>query len=207
MAQVFNERGDGVVVRGGQASISKDDRRPHLDGVGAESLLREALASYRREHKTLPARIVLHKTSRYNSAELDGFHAAVEAAGVEELDLMSLDESFVRLYREGSHPPLRGTMLILNSTSHVLNTRGSVVFFGLYPGQYVPVPLLFRCEDVGQTPRFLGAELLAHTKMNWNSTQFDGRDPISPRAAHQVGAILRYVPDSAVPEPGYAFYM
>ena len=30
VAQVFNERGDGVVVRGGTAKISKADRRPHL---------------------------------------------------------------------------------------------------------------------------------------------------------------------------------
>jgi hypothetical protein len=30
VAQVFNERGDGVVVRGGTATISKTDKRPHL---------------------------------------------------------------------------------------------------------------------------------------------------------------------------------
>jgi hypothetical protein len=31
VVQVFNERGDGVVVRGGAAKVSKTDRQPHLD--------------------------------------------------------------------------------------------------------------------------------------------------------------------------------
>jgi hypothetical protein len=35
MAQVFNERGDGVVVRGGAVKIDKDDRQPHLTRDGA----------------------------------------------------------------------------------------------------------------------------------------------------------------------------
>jgi hypothetical protein len=43
--------------------------------------------------------------------------------------------------------------------------------------------------------------------MNWNNTQFDGHDPITVRAARQVGKILKYVgPDEPV-EPRYAHYM
>lgn len=37
VAQVLNERGDGVVVRGGTAKISKADRRPHLTEGDAET--------------------------------------------------------------------------------------------------------------------------------------------------------------------------
>jgi len=207
MAQVFNERGDGVVVRGGQASLSKDDRQPHLDSDGAAALLTSALSTYRREHKTLPARIVIHKTSRYNQAEQSGFRDSAERAGIEEVDFLSLDDSFIRLFREGTHPPLRGTLLSLDDVTHVLYTKASVDFFGVYPGLYVPVPLLLRCDDTEQTPRFLASEVLALTKMNWNSTQFDGRDPITTRAARQVGAILRYIENADLLEPGYGFYI
>ena len=56
VAQVFNERGEGVVVRGGTAAISKDDRQPHLNEEGAFTLLRSALARYKEVHRTLPAR-------------------------------------------------------------------------------------------------------------------------------------------------------
>jgi len=207
MAQVFNERGNGVVVRGGPARISKDDRQPHLGQADAEALLATALITYRREHKTMPARIVVHKTSRFDMAELEGFRAAAERAGVDEVDFLSLGDSYIRLMREGTHPPLRGTLLSLDDQTHVLYTRGSVDFFRLYPGMYVPLPLRFRCEDTGQTPAFLGNELLGLTKMNWNTTQFDGKDPISTRASRQVASMLRYVAEEESVEPNYSYYM
>jgi len=43
--------------------------------------------------------------------------------------------------------------------------------------------------------------------MNWNNTQFDGADPITTRAADQVGSILRHVPDHVVPQARYAYYI
>ena len=30
VAQVFNQRGDGMIIRGGPARLSSDDRQPHL---------------------------------------------------------------------------------------------------------------------------------------------------------------------------------
>lgn len=207
MAQVFNERGDGVVVKGGHASISKDDRQPHLGEVGAEALLTQALTTFRREHEHYPARIVVHKTSRFSATEQLGFRAAAEKADIEVSDFLSLGASFTRVFRPGERDPLRGTFVSLDDQRHILYTRGSVEFFGLYPGMYVPLPVLFRCEDTQQTPRLLAEEILALTKMNWNTTQFDGRDPITIRGARQVGGILRYLRASDHTEPHYAFYM
>jgi hypothetical protein len=63
VAQIFNERGDGVVVRGGAARVSKVDKQPHLNQHDSHRLLLDALTEYRRTHGHLPARIVLHKTS------------------------------------------------------------------------------------------------------------------------------------------------
>lgn len=207
MAQVFNERGEGVVVRGGQVSVSKEDLQPHLTADDAEKLLANALATYRREHRTMPARIVVHKTSRFNDDEMEGCLRAAEASLVEDTDLLSLDSSRIRLYRMGEYAPLRGTYLSLDAVSQVLYTKGSVDFFQTHPASYVPLPLLFRCENTIQTPRFLAQEMLGLTKMNWNSTRFDGRDPITVRAAHQVGAMLRYVDEEGAVEPAYSFYM
>lgn len=207
LAQLFNERGEGVVVRGGTASVSKDDLQPHLDQEGAKQLLHDALTIYRREHKTVPARLVLHKTSKFSHAEMSGFREALLDWRIESADLLSISDSETKLFREQSHPPLRGTFLSLDARTHVFYTRGSVDFFQVYPGQYIPSPLLIRCEDTEQTPRFLAAEILELTKMNWNTTQFDGRDPITTRAAHHVGAILKYLEPTDVAEAAYAFYM
>ena len=192
-AQVFNERGDGVVLRGGTAERSKEDRQVHMSGEDAHKLLDSALKTYRGEHRTLPARVVVHKTSAHNDAELNGFRKALQTNGVDSADFLSLGKSFTRLFRDGEYPPLRGTFLTLDHRTHALYTRGGVDFFSTYPGMYVPSPLRLLCEDVEQTPAYLAGEILALTKMNWNNTQFDNRNPITIRAARGVGDILKYV--------------
>lgn len=207
VAQVFNELGQGVVVRGGTAQISKDDRQPHLNEDAARDLLVDALQTYRREHRTLPARVVVHKTSKFSQPELDGMAAALASERVSSGDFLSVYDSLTRLFRRGSYPPLRGTFLSLDDNTHVLYTRGSVEFFETYPGAYVPTPLGFRCDRTFETPRFLAEEMLALTKLNWNNTQFDGREPITLRAARQVGDILKWLDEDAHVEPRYGFYM
>jgi hypothetical protein len=207
MAQVFNELGDGVIVRGGPALLDKDDRLPHMRRDDADKLLRDAMAAYRREHRTLPARVVVHKTSSFNRAELDGFQAAADSQQLEVLELLALRKSGIRLLRSGTYPPLRGTLLELDTNVALLYTKGSVDFFKVYPGMYVPRALEFRAAATENPLSFLAAEILALSKMNWNNTQFDGGEPITTRAARQVADILRHVPEGSEPLARYGFYM
>jgi hypothetical protein len=207
IAQVFNERGDGVIVRGAAATVSKDDRQAHLGEEDAYQLLVDALDLYRREHKNLPARVAAFKTSRHDAAERAGFERAIVDRGVDSFDLVSVGRSAAKLFRHGAYPPLRGTLLNLDERQQLLYTRGSVEFFSTYPGMYVPQPLALRHDAGDSAATDLAREVLALTKMNWNNTQFDGRAPITTRAARQVGNILKYVgPDDPV-EPRYANYM
>ena len=207
VAQIFNERGEGVVVRGGQAKVAKEDRQPHLDAEAAHRLLTDSLTRYREEHRSFPARVVLHKSSGHTSQEIEGFLGAARELRVELIDLLSLRHSTTRLFRTGLYAPLRGTVLSLDARSHILYTRGSVDFFRTYPGLYVPMPLLFTCDSTDQTPRYLAHEILLLTKMNWNNTQFDGGDPITMHAARHVGGILKYVEKDDPMEASYRFYM
>src|SRR5689334_11834711 len=46
VAQVFDERGEGLIVQGGSASYDKDDRSPHLAKEDAQELLATGLANY-----------------------------------------------------------------------------------------------------------------------------------------------------------------
>lgn len=208
VAQVFNERGDGVIVRGAQATASKDDRQPHLTGTDAKDLLEQSLARYRSEHRTLPARVMLHKTSSFTPGELEGFQAAAESERLDQLELIWMPrEESTRLFRIGEQPPLRGTMLSLTDTRHILYTRGAVPFYKTYPGMYVPNALPFRLVDVDSSAERIAAELLALTKMNWNATQLDGRLPITVRTADAIGSILKHLSDNDRPAPRYAFYM
>jgi hypothetical protein len=205
--QVFNERGEGVVVRGRAATVSKEDRHPHLPEEHAYELVKDALARYWDVHKTFPARIVLHKSSRFDDNEQRGFEAALKEKGISTHDFLWVSQSATKLYRAGKYPPLRGTLLTLDDREMVLYTRGSVDFFETYPGKYVPTPLRIRLENTEQTQRFLAREILALTKMNWNKTQFDGAQPITLQASRNCSNVLRYCSEGRQIEPRYSFYM
>lgn len=207
IAQVFNERGDGIIVRGGAARISKDDRQPHLSAQDAQELLFRALDTYRKEHGTLPARVVLHKSSSYNHDELDGFRRALEEQRITTFDLITIGQTDFRLFRDAQYPPLRGTYVTLDTKRQILYTRGSVDFFSTYPGMYIPSPLEIRCFEIEQTPKYLAQEIMGLSKMNWNKTQFDGADPITLWASRQVGNVLRYIEPKGIVQPRYSFYM
>lgn len=207
MAQVFNTRGDGVVVRGGPARADRQGRNPHLEQADAQALLAKALETYYRHHLTRPARVIVHKSSSFDEGELAGFRAAASAHGVAALDLVSLYRSFTRLFRRGYYPPLRGTLISLDNIEHVLYLKGSVDYFRTWPGMYVPRPVGFRLEDVQESARGIAQEMLALSKLNWNNTQFDGGWPITVRAAQRVGAILKHIGDGDPIQARYSFYM
>jgi argonaute-like protein implicated in RNA metabolism and viral defense len=206
-AQMFDERGEGLILRGGRASESKEDRRPHLNDKDANELLSQSLRVFRSQHGHFPARVVLHKTSNFNAEEIAGFDKALDEREIDYADYITLSKSMMRLYRNGAYPPLRGTLVKFDPTQAVLYTKGSVEFFRTYPGMYVPRPILIRCQKLGQPLSHIANEILALTKMNWNNTQFDGGFPVTVNAVRQVGEILKYVPEEQEIAPRYSFYM
>ena len=206
LAQVFNERGEGVIVRGGPAKVSRADTQPYLPRNDAEALLREALAQYRAEHRHMPARVVIHKTSRFKDTETEGFYAAADGAGIDRLELVAISPASTRFFTPRPAPPFRGTHIVLDERSQLLYTTGSVPFYETYPGPYVPQPLGITL-DSSDGGRRHALELLSLTKLDWNHSRLDGHDPITTLAARSIGDILRHVePDGAVGNR-YAFYM
>ena len=110
------------------------------------------------------------------------------------------------MYREGDYPPFRGTTIGLGKDA-VLFTRGSNPVYRTYPGLRSPNPLMLR-PYVNDTPiTEIAEEILALTKMNWNTTQFDGALPIPIAAARKVGKVMKYVPDGQRAASDYTRYM
>jgi hypothetical protein len=207
LAQVFDERGDGIIVRGAGVRTDKGDRTPRLDQDAAYSLLSQALERYYDTHRQYPARVVIHKASAHDDAEISGFRTALTECRIEHADFVSFGlRSSARLFRLGKYPPLRGSLLELDDSRFILYTRGSVPYFRTYPGQYVPRPLAFQIDAAESTPQQVATDLLGLTKMNWNDTQFDHRLPITIEAARRVGKILRYV-DREFLASRYSFFM
>src|ERR1700751_2294736 len=120
LAQVFNERGIGMVVRGGQVETSQEDRQPHLDKTGAGELLAKALKTYKADHYHQPPRVVLYKTTRFNQDEIAGFTSVIESEDIAFADFLSVSRSLIRLYRDGYFPPLRGTCLEIDDTRFLI---------------------------------------------------------------------------------------
>ncbi len=207
IAQIFNEFGKGIILRGEEVPKKKNDPVPHLNEEQAYQLLKLSLQEYYEAIKIFPKRLVLHKTSNYNDAELTGFRNSAKDCHVDTIDLIAIQPSRIRLYREKQYPPLRGTQLTLNDQSHILYTRGSVPFYETYPGKYIPEPLGIRLFEYDESPDLICSEILALTKMNWNNTQFDRKYPITIECARSVGEILKYLDEDEVMQLKYSYYM
>jgi hypothetical protein len=73
---------------------------------------------------------------------------------------------------------------------------------------HVPSPVELT-DHIGDTahPQLM-REILALTKMNWNSARMYGLMPITLRFSRLVGDILReFTPELGEPSPKYKFYM
>ena len=93
LAQIFNENGKGVILRGTPVMDDKDDGIPHLTYDQSYNLLKEALTRYKFVLGYLPARLVLHKTSKFYPDELSGFEAALKEFKITEVDIVTILET------------------------------------------------------------------------------------------------------------------
>lgn len=208
VVQAFDENGEGLVLRGHR--FHRDERQqgrsPHLPADMAESLIEMVMRRYQSEQKQLPRRVVIHKSSRFESPERSGFEAALKKRGC-LYDLVSLSPtSSARLLRAGQYPPLRGTLFSVGAMSY-LYTTGYLPALGKYHHGHVPSPLQI-ADHVGDTATAdLLGEVMVLTKMNWNAANVGGLEPITLRFSRVVGVVLREVPADREPQPKYKFYM
>jgi len=162
----------------------------NLTAADAEDLVARSIKTYKSFHGHVPARVVVLKTSRFHTEEAEGVDAALTKAGIEMVDLLWVQESSpIAILRDGNYPVLRGTFVDLNGKGF-LYTRGSVP----YPGLRIPRPLLLvPHESTDRTILALAKDVLALTKINWSTTQFDQKIPAPIKAAREVGRILKHI--------------
>lgn len=206
-AQMFDERGRGFILKGKRAQTESRGRHPYMTHDDAYQLIADALSAYKSHHKNYPARVIVLKTSRFRKEEADGIFEALNETGTELRDLVWVQESYsIKLLRDGNYPVMRGTFVDLGGKG-LLYTSGSMPYYGTYPGIYDPKPLLL-CPYTGSdsTIAQIASEILALTKVNWNSTQMNQKLPIPIRAARAVGEVLKYTTDQKV-SSDYARYI
>jgi hypothetical protein len=208
MAQAFTAAGQGYVLRGNsfEWADSEHERSPHLDGQAASAIIQGVLELYKKQNnKKLPGRIVVHKTSRFWDDELAGFEEACQS--VPRRDFVAFGHRDIQFFRLGDYPPLRGTFVKFSASELALYTVGYVPFLRTYPGARVPSPLHI-VEHIGDSPwNVVLEEILALTKMNWNTADFACAKPITLAFARKVGEILAEMPEDVPPHEEYRFYM
>jgi hypothetical protein len=204
-AQMFDERGKGLILRGARAQTETKGRHPYLTALDAEELVAQSITAYKAHHRHVPARVVVLKPSRFRPEEAEGIDAALKKSSIEMADLLWVQESSpIAVLRDGNYPVLRGTFIDLNGKG-LLYTRGSVPYYGTYPGLRVPRPLLLvPHENTDSAILTLAKDVLA--KVNWNTTQFDQKLPAPIKAAREVGRILKHVDFGTAVSPDFRKY-
>lgn len=209
MAQAFSDRAEGVVLRSEpfRWSPSERSRTPHLPEELAKDLMARVIDAYKDVHHQPPTRIVVHKWQRYADDERHGFVAAITDAGIHTYDLVAFGDRGIRFFRAGAEPPLRGTMVSLPGKSALLYTRGYTPYLALYSGMRVPRPIELVEHHGSSAMKRVCEEILALTKMDWNSSAFAGKEPITTAFSEDVGHILAELKDGVQPRTTYRFYM
>lgn len=107
-AQVLDEFGQGIILLGAHVSLDKRDRRPYMNESQAYDLLDSALAEYEKALMQKPARVVIHKSSRFRPTEVAGFYRGLEAKGIRTKHLVSITSTDIRLFNEIHYRPPEG---------------------------------------------------------------------------------------------------
>lgn len=206
LAQAFTHTGDGFVLRGKPFNwdFSKHSS-PHLSASDARDLLLGVIDLFVRHRKVRPERIVVHKSSRYWPEELQGFKDALQ--GIPHWDLVALSKRKIQFLRSGNYPPLRGTWVRFSDEDFLLYTQGYVPYLRTYPGMRSPQPQEIIEKYGTSPPDTVLREILALTKLNWNSADFSCDEPITLAFSRRVGEILGETRADINPQRDYRFYM
>jgi len=98
-------------------------------------------------------------------------------------------------------------MVRLPDKSILLYTFGYIPYLNVYPGPRVPSPLEILEHHGSTSIDIICREILALTKLNWNSAKFCIKAPITISFARRVGFFLRNAPTTLTPKNKFKFYM
>lgn len=208
-AQMFLSSGEGVVFRGALGPWYRaDSEQFHLDETAARNLVAMVVDEYRAQHNNQPpAELFLHAKSAFTNEEWKGFAAGAppetNVVGVQIADT----KDNLKLFRPGRYPILRGTALLLDDDQAFLWTAGYVPRLDTYLGPETPNPVLVRRQRGNCSFETILRDVMALTKINFNSCLHNDRLPVTIRFADAVGEIMLAAPQTGEPRLPFKFYI
>lgn len=208
-AQMFLSDGEGVVFRGALGPwFHPDVKQFHLDRKAAHDLVAMVLSEYRLGHDDAPAELFIHAKSSFSDDEWEGFCAACDGKRTRVVGVQISDAwDQLKLFRPGEYPVIRGTALLTHRRSAFLWTSGFVPRLDTYLGPDTPNPLQVSIRRGEADIDVVLADILALTKINFNTCLFSDRKPVTIRFADAIGDILVAAPIGSEPRLPFKFYI
>lgn len=205
LAQAFSSEGEGFAIRGSGVAVAPDQRlNVHLSGEQAFELGTRIVSEYVLRTGRSPLRLVIHKTSHFDVAEIEGFRSALSDVPI--VSLVTMVPSEFRLLRFGQYPPKVGTVCSVNSSRTYLYTSGFIPEIETYPGPHIPQP--FEVRSVGpEDPMVAATDIFNLTRMNWNTADVRGKWPVTLSFARRVGGILNEYGDQDPEETSFRYFV
>jgi len=211
-AQMFLDSGDGVVFKGAVGPWYSPRRGEfHLGRQAATKVVNLAVETYRSDpnnkDRKPPAELFLHGRTLFSDEEWAGFEDAVDPGKTNLVGVRIRTEKVLKLYRRGSHPILRGLAYVQDARTAYLWTSGFAPRIQAYDGKEVPRPLMIDlCRGEVGIETVL-ADIMALTKLNYNTCKFGGGSPVTLRFADAVGEILTAGPVESEAPLSFKYYI
>lgn len=194
-AQMFLDTGDGVVFKGAVGPWKVRGREEyHIDYNAAKEIIERAIEAYKTYFGKgdYPEEVFIHGRTYFNEYEWAGFSTA-KSKGINIIGVR-ITKGNLRLFRQGKYPILRGSAHIENNTIGFLWTTGMIPKLKTSPYQGVPYPLRIEiCKGEADINVVIN-DILALTKLNYNSCKYSDGVPITLKFADKIGDILTAAP-------------
>jgi hypothetical protein len=206
-AQMFLGSGEGVVFKGAVGPwYSENDNSFHLNREKAAELMALVVDAYVGKHGRPPNELFIHGQVRFDREEWAGFASTVPVA-TRLVGVQIRRQNEVKLFRYGKKPVLRGTAVITSDRSAYLWTVGFTPRLETYPGREVPNPITVDIVRGDADLEVVLADLMALTKLNFNSATFSDGLPVTLRFADLIGEILTAGPTEIKAPLPFKFYI
>jgi hypothetical protein len=212
IAQVYMRTGESQVISGRPFGWNSEEkgRQVQLTSSQMSELVSDSINIFKKQRGKLPQRLVVHKSSRFSKEEIQGCENG--STNVDEIDLAHISENtdFRAYHRKTDFPVVRGTMISANEKSNesMLFTSGYVPALGTYPGPAAPRPLHIISQRTDTSMEMICKDILGLSKLDWNSSTFYTKKPVTIAVSEKVGNILAEMTLLKVTPPSnYRFYM
>ena len=206
-AQMFMDTGDGIVFLGENGPwYSPQNKQFHLSKNVARDLLSGVLRTYQDQEGKQLREVFLHSRSGINREEFSGYAEACPA-GAEIVGVRVRDTPYVRLFRTGKMPVMRGTFWRLSEQSGYLWGSGFVPRSGTYRGWEVPLPIRLDVQHGNAPIERVAQDILALTKLNYNACRLGDSQPVTIGFSDAVGEILVANPAVKCRLPNFKYYI